>query len=212
MPPTARHYRGVHPDQRRSERRARLVTACLELLGGDGVSAVSAESVAARAGLTKRYFYESFTDRDALLEELLSEFFALIYSTIEAALSAAPPSAEARAHTIAASLVDELAHDPQRARLYIEAPGIPRLQARLEQAYELFTQLVLNNFPFENNRQSDRSDSEMMERQKFSALLIVAGTTQAVITWLRGNIQLSRRDIVDELARIIVGALPSSAS
>jgi len=187
-----------------------LVTACLELLGEDGASAVSAESVAARAGLTKRYFYESFTDRDALLAELLSEFFAQIYSTIEAALSAAPPSAEARAHTIAASLVDALEHDTQRARLYIEAPGIPRLQARLEQAYELFTQLLLNNFPFDNNRQSDRSDSEMMERQKFSALLIVAGTTQAVITWLQGNLQLSRQDIVHELARIIIAALPSS--
>jgi len=209
MPRAARRHRGVEPEQRRSDRRARLVTACLELIGEAGVSAVNAESVAARAGLTKRYFYENFTDRDALLAELLDEFFTEIHSTIENALSSAPRSVDDKAHIIAASLVDVLRNDPQRARLYIETPGNPRLQARREQAYELFTELMLKNFPPDNTRERPISRAETIERQRLSALLLVAGTTQAVITWLQGDIQLPRPGVVDELARVIVSVLPS---
>jgi AcrR family transcriptional regulator len=199
-----RPHRGVSADQRRAERRARLVGACLDLLGEGGVAAVSAESVATRAGLTKRYFYESFTDRDALLDELLAEFFTDVRTAMLAATSGPPATARERAHAIAETLIDFLRRDPRRARLYAEAPGHPGLQARREQAYEVFTQLIIENFA---SGADDPSDEETGQRRTLAALLLVAGTTQAVITWLQGRIQLSRDSVVDELARVIIATL-----
>ncbi|WP_051342290.1 TetR/AcrR family transcriptional regulator [Pseudonocardia spinosispora] len=177
------------------------MTACLELVGEGGVGSVSAESVAARAGLTKRYFYESFADRDTLLDELLASFFTDVRATM---LDAMPVTgdASARAQVMAEVLIDFLWNDPKRARLYAEAPGNPRLEARREQAYEVFTQLVIDAFP-----SGEPLSEEARQRRTLAALLLVAGTTQAVITWLRGRIELTREAVTDELARIIVATL-----
>jgi AcrR family transcriptional regulator len=65
----------VSADERRAERRSNLKEACLDLIGEAGVVPITAEGVSGRAGLTKRYFYESFSDRDALLYEVMDEFF-----------------------------------------------------------------------------------------------------------------------------------------
>src|SRR5258708_27803222 len=75
MTEVARRYRGVPADERRQQRRRLLLEACLDLVGRDGTPAVTAESVSAAAKLTKRYFYESFADRDAVLVAALDELF-----------------------------------------------------------------------------------------------------------------------------------------
>jgi AcrR family transcriptional regulator len=75
---------------------------------------VTAQAVAARAGLTKRYFYESFTDRDALLVELLGEFFTEVHSAMPTALNGASP--DRRAWLVADTLVGQLLQDRQRPR------------------------------------------------------------------------------------------------
>jgi AcrR family transcriptional regulator len=63
---TVRPYRGVSAEDRRTERRARVKSACLDVVGEQGVIEVTVEAVSARAGLTKRYFYESFGSIDEL--------------------------------------------------------------------------------------------------------------------------------------------------
>src|SRR5258705_353216 len=61
----ARRYAGASADERRDERRARLLAAGLDALGTDGHRATTVRGVCARARLTPRYFYESFDDLDA---------------------------------------------------------------------------------------------------------------------------------------------------
>ncbi|HEY3004114.1 MAG TPA: TetR/AcrR family transcriptional regulator [Kribbellaceae bacterium] len=62
-----RTYRGADPAQRRDERRARLVDAAVEVFGTTGYRSATVERICAAAGLTKRYFYESFESSEALL-------------------------------------------------------------------------------------------------------------------------------------------------
>src|SRR5512139_974724 len=64
---STRTYGGRSAEERRSERRHRLVDAALAIWGEQGWAAVTMRQVCARAGLIDRYFYESFPDRDALL-------------------------------------------------------------------------------------------------------------------------------------------------
>jgi AcrR family transcriptional regulator len=205
MTSVVRPHRGVSAAQRRADRRSRLVTACLDMIGESGVKSVSAEAVSARAGLIKRYFYESFSDRDALLDDLLSDFFVDVRATIIEALTPLPDSGGERAQLIAQALIGFLRDDPRRARLYVEAPGYPVLQARREQAYEVYTQLMVDTFP-PADPDAPISTEERL-RRSMAALLIVSGTTQVVITWLQGRIDLPVETVVGELARIILAVL-----
>jgi len=53
-------FKGISADDRRTERRNRLVGAAFEIAGTEGAGALGVGRVCLAAGLTKRYFYESF--------------------------------------------------------------------------------------------------------------------------------------------------------
>lgn len=189
----ARTYRGVPADERKRDRRARLVEAALETIGEEGVTVLNAEGVCARAGLTKRYFYESFADRDALAVAILESLLDEVQAAIGEALAAAGPTPAERITPTVAALVEVLLRDPRRARLYAEAAALDAVHARREVAIVDFTVLLVDDV-----LQVPRDDA----RSRVGAHLIVAGTTDIVSRWLRGEIEISREDLVDEIARI----------
>ena len=67
MPVARRPYGGVSAEDRVAARRTRLLEATLAIIGEHGVAAVTVDLICSEAQLGKRYFYESFTDRDTLL-------------------------------------------------------------------------------------------------------------------------------------------------
>jgi AcrR family transcriptional regulator len=64
-----RRYSGQSFEDRQEGRRARLVRAALEVAGRFGLEGTSVAAICAEAGLTARYFYESFPSRDAIFVE-----------------------------------------------------------------------------------------------------------------------------------------------
>ena len=64
-----RRYSGQSFADRQSDRRQRLVRAALEVAGRFGLEGTSVAAICAEAGLTARYFYESFPNRDAIFVE-----------------------------------------------------------------------------------------------------------------------------------------------
>jgi AcrR family transcriptional regulator len=64
-----RRYSGQSFADRQSDRRARLVRATLDVAGRFGLEGTSVAAICAEAGLTARYFYESFPNRDAIFVE-----------------------------------------------------------------------------------------------------------------------------------------------
>ena len=60
-------WRGTTADERAEQRRVRLLEAALELLGTEGAAGVTVRAVVRASALSPRFFYESFSDRDALL-------------------------------------------------------------------------------------------------------------------------------------------------
>jgi AcrR family transcriptional regulator len=191
-----RPYRGVSAGERRSERRRRLVAACLDLVGEGGVATVTAQAVAGRAGLTRRYFYESFADRDAVLVEALDGMFTTLRGDILAALQTAGDAPLARARATVRLLIATM-DDPRVARLYLEAPGHPALQGRREHAIHSYTRLLA-----EEVLRLGRDDP----RTELAALILVAGITHAVTSWLAGHIQLGREELIEEIVRVSVAA------
>ena len=60
-------YAGKTASDRQAERREKLLAAGIKLIGSHGYSATSIDAICSEAGLTKRYFYESFANSEELL-------------------------------------------------------------------------------------------------------------------------------------------------
>ncbi|HEY2206347.1 MAG TPA: TetR/AcrR family transcriptional regulator [Pseudonocardia sp.] len=200
---TVRPYRGVSAEDRRSQRRARVKSACLDVVGEDGVDRLTVEAVSARAGLTKRYFYEGFADLDVLLAEVIDDVFTELLAEILDALAVAGPDVRRRAHTIVRLLIEFFQRDPRRARLYVEAPGQPTLRARRDEAFHSYTRLLVEHLRADSHPEATVAD----RRRELAALIVVAGVTEAVTAWLRGGVDLDCDQLVDEIARVMIAAL-----
>jgi AcrR family transcriptional regulator len=194
VPPVVRTYRGASAEERQATRRARLLSACLDVVGEVGVLGVTVDAVCARAGLTKRYFYETFTDRDAALEAVTGDVYSGLHTSIVSALRRAEGDGRARAATAVEVFAATLDADPRIARLYAEAPGHPRLVARRDAAVEEFADLVLDDVL--------RLPPGDRERTRTAAVLVVAGTTHVVTRWLAGGVPLGRDELIEEVLRI----------
>jgi AcrR family transcriptional regulator len=62
-----RVYGGVEADLRETERRKKLIAAGLEAFGTRGYARTNIKTICGVAGLTERYFYESFASKEELL-------------------------------------------------------------------------------------------------------------------------------------------------
>ena len=194
MSRAVRPYRGATAEERQADRRARLLSACLDVVGEVGVLGVTVDAVCARAGLTKRYFYETFADRDAALEAVTDDVYGGLHTSIVSALRRAEGDARARAATALEVFAATLDADPRVARLHAEAPGHPRLLARRDAAVEQFADLVLDDVL--------RLPPDERARARTAAVLVVAGAAHVVTRWLAGAVPLGRVELVDEILRI----------
>lgn len=90
----ARPYAGKSAQERQNARRLALVDAAVRLFGEQGFSAVSIDMICAEAALTKRYFYEAFASREALLtaayESVTREYFQAILVKMTPHMADAP--------------------------------------------------------------------------------------------------------------------------
>src|ERR1041384_2917106 len=81
-PTEKRRYSGQSFEDRQAERRERLIRAAVQVAGRVGLDATSVAAICAEAGLTARYFYESFPTREAIFVEayraVQDELFAYI--------------------------------------------------------------------------------------------------------------------------------------
>lgn len=66
IPARGRRYRGVSNEARKAERRDKLIEAGIKVFGSTGFHSATVKGLCQEAGLTERYFYESFTNAEAL--------------------------------------------------------------------------------------------------------------------------------------------------
>jgi len=195
MPAVVRPYKGVSAEERRAERRARLIQGCLEVVGAEGILGTSAERVCAEAQLTKRYFYESFPDRDALLLAAADELYATLRARMEQQLRR-NHSRRSRTRAMLTVLIDTLSGDPRLARLYVESPGNPVLRARREQAIASFTEFAATAVLTEGGPAPDPG-------RLLATRVLTAGITDVVTSWLAGTLDADRDAIIETLERLL---------
>lgn len=198
-----RPYRGVSPDDRRDERRARLLDAVLDGLRVDGISGVSVRSVCARARLTPRYFYESFADLDELLIAAVDAVFDEVSTASLTALAAAGESTRDRVHAaIDAGLGVALEDDRKANAVLVAAAGHGPLRERRHRFVTDYADLVIDSL-------SELNSLGLTERRRAraTALFLMGGSADVIEAVLSGRLRMSRARLTDQLTALWLGAL-----
>src|SRR3979409_1941918 len=116
-PELVRPYNGIAAHERVAVRRHRLREAGLQCYGPDGYAATGVKDVSRQAGLTHRYFYESFEDSEALFLAVFDSVMAELLEGSANAIMAAEPDLEAQLRASVTAFLTAFANDPRRARI-----------------------------------------------------------------------------------------------
>jgi len=135
---TKRRYRGSAVEERRAQRRQQLINAAIEVYGRNGYRHSGVKQVCDAAGLTQRYFYESFSHSDELLIACYEQAAEKLREENAAVAQAAGPSPAARSKAMLLAYFQSLKEHPLIARLLlIEIRGIsPAVDRAIEKALQ----------------------------------------------------------------------------
>lgn len=119
-PTTAkRRYRGADVEERRAERRRLLIAAATEVYGRNGYRHSGVKQVCDAAGLTQRYFYESFNHSDELLIACYEQAAQRVRDLNMAAAEAAGSDPLERSRAMLRAYFQFLKDEPSLARLML---------------------------------------------------------------------------------------------
>jgi AcrR family transcriptional regulator len=139
-----RTYGGVSADERIAARRTKLLDAGLELFGTQGFAATGVKDICREAGLTDRYFYESFSDNEALFLAVFDGLTDSLFSSVAVAVVDGEDDAESQLRNAIGAFVGALATDPRKPRvLFTEAAAAgPSAAAHMRTTLRRFAALV----------------------------------------------------------------------
>jgi len=114
-----RSYRGQTPEQRRADRRSRLIAGAIAVYGERGYHQATVKAVCDAAGLTERYFYESFVNSEALLIDCYKTVLDAVLNKILTAGEMARGGKVARSRAMLHAYFSALERDPRSARVFL---------------------------------------------------------------------------------------------
>jgi AcrR family transcriptional regulator len=118
-------------DERRAQRRSQLIGAAIEVYGERGYRQATVKAVCEAAGLTERYFYESFANSEELLIASYNAVTYSVFNAIRAAAESAGPTRTERARAMLHAYFAALQQDPRSARVFlVEIRGVSRAVAK----------------------------------------------------------------------------------
>lgn len=178
-------------EQRRKSRYDALLAAGIGLLGSPEGPAVSVRAACRAAGLTERYFYESFTDRD--------HYVRAVYSHVgEQARRAIADAAHAhdRAEAPVRAFVELVLDNPSVGRVLLLAPlSEPAISGSGTALVPSFVELVRAQLT-----------SLEPEDQQLVAIGVVGALTALFVGYLDGTITVSRTKLLAHCVRLVSGA------
>lgn len=199
----SRVYGGEAAEARLARRRATFIAAGLSLFGTIGYRKTTMRSLCKAAGLTDRYFYESFKDIEELLAAVYDERVSLMQSTVLTALAEVPVKDNWDAMISAAlQAFFEFVEDPITARVvWLEVLGVsPLIDQRYEASQQFFVdflqQLTQLNFP---NWITDETRAKLVSRA------VVSAVNGSAMSWLLSNYREPREEVIEALKIVFNG-------
>lgn len=186
----ARTYRGVSQDERRTQRRNSLIVAAIAVYGERGYRNASVKAVCEAAGLTERYFYESFANSEELL---VAAFNAVTYAVHRESVEAGrgKRGRRERARAMLYAYFSALKREPLSARVFlVEIRGVSRA---VDEAFELALRTIVR---------SNAEELGLPATDELLQLAVMGGVIQLASTWVNQAYEPSIDSIADTAMRL----------
>ncbi len=171
----ARLYGGMDAEERRTERRLKLIDAAVEVYGEVGYRGATVKAICEAAELTERYFYESFANSEALLIAAYGHVVGHLHAEMTAAAAAAGDDAEARLRAALTLYFTRLKQHPRPARVFLlEISGIsPAVDAVKHEAGRVFSDILVppTRYPIHS---SDGAAATLLSTGMVGAVISIA--------------------------------------
>ena len=208
-PAPARPYGGLAMAERVAARRARFIEAGVELFGTQGFRGATVRGVCAAAGLTDRYFYESFASLEALLVEVFETLMGGFGAKLAQAAAGAGHWQGSAADIERKAAADyELwftaVRDPRFARIVlVEVLGVSAaVDAVYEAAMRAFAELTIATL--ESALPGVRLAPA---RRALLGRALVGAALQVSKLWMHDGYRASRREVVRTCVLVATGTL-----
>lgn len=198
----ARAYGGKEAGQRQDERREKLVSTAVKLIGSQGFAALTIDALCAEAGLTKRYFYESFSSRETLLT---AAYEAVTREYLQSILVATTPHLQDARKLVRAGLEETFGfvrRHPDKARLLmIEAMTVRGQLGRVYgQRYDEFVSLLIGfTRPFLMDRAPSDAVFSVMAKSTVGAIIHLCQG------WMATDFKQPVQELIDGMERVMAG-------
>jgi AcrR family transcriptional regulator len=194
----SRTYAGRTGAERVARRRRALARAAFELVAQDGWAQLRIDRICQAARLNKRYFYESFSDLDAIIEAVMNGLAKELISVTIAAMDPDTPRRKLIRDGIAA-LVHHLTDDPRRALvLFGESAGSEAIARHRAAALQQTARAAVAQGRSVHILEEAESDSII----DVLGALLIGGTRHAVLDWLHGRVECDLEQFIDDLATL----------
>jgi AcrR family transcriptional regulator len=201
----ARGYGGVPPEQRRAERREKLLTAALELFTSRGYQQSKITELCALAGVSTRNFYEEFTGKEQVLLNLHARINTLamdhVVAVVEKLKDADPVT---RIFQLLDAFVESVTSDPRLPRLnYVEAVGV---SAELEAQHQEWVDKWADFIEAEAER---AAQSGLAPRRNFrlTSIALVGAATGLLREWQAHDPPLPADQVAEELRGLMLAGI-----
>ncbi|WP_165692278.1 TetR/AcrR family transcriptional regulator [Mycobacteroides abscessus] len=196
-----RGYNGIPAEERRSERRTRLLDAALNVVGAHGYSRLSASGLCQMTGLNDRYFYEHFTDRDAIFDALVDQLAGQTLAAMGEAIADAGTDPEQVARAGLTACIDLLTGDPRKARVvFVEAPAHSSRSHRTR-VRDLFIGLMRGQAESKlGGALSDELDSKIT----FAGIHLFGALMECTTSWLAGDLTMDKTELIDQSVDLLL--------
>jgi AcrR family transcriptional regulator len=203
MTEPGRVYGGRSEHERRADRRARLISAGLELFGTEGWAGATIERLCAVAGVATRSFYEEFSSREALLRAVYEDVMGGVVAAVLPRLAEATGTPEQRIRIGLAGYVGYLTEDPRRARVAhreVRAAGV--LETDRHAMVLRFADIIATETHLTHGAQG-----------RILGLALAGAVTEVLVDWVAApEPRPDTGPIVDTLVQLYVGAVTSTTS
>lgn len=199
--PALGSYAGKSGQERLELRRAQLLDSGLELFGTVGYAKTTVKAICDQAGLTERYFYESFKVREDLLFAVYEQVAGEVVASAIGAAEAADQTIEARTRAGISAFFNLLTSDVRKARvLSFEVVGVSdRLERRRRETIHAFA-TYLSQTALELYKDAGPPSLDPM----LTALSMVGATDELLVEWVLGNVDASVEGLIEHCTSMIV--------
>jgi AcrR family transcriptional regulator len=184
-------FKGISADDRRIDRRNRVVEAAYEIAGTEGASALGVGRVCQAAGLTKRYFYESFNSLTELESAVVDHAIAMMSERVDPFRPTGPSGPPQR---WLAAFVGALVDDHSLARVLLAETHGGVLSPFRHQIIDVAVAGMATS----------GSDPQEDLRARLVAYAQIGVLSELCLAWHQGQLVIDRAVLVDVLADLFV--------